>query len=212
MTLQAKIPDLPRPAFVAPCGSTLHPAASVAAVAGHKNREITSSVSPCALALVLCGAVTLLHSHSSACPCYHHSTLECLIVSHVSLCPTCFLSCLSALLLLCVLAALSCLLLPPPSPLLSLRSCPSVLALTASVRSAACLSSASGSSCLPCYVCTAADAPALTSCVSESDTCICSGSLICSRSGRLIFPEIKTATNTPPCFFVVLRCREMDVL
>ena len=87
MTLQAKIPDLPRPAFVAPCGSTLRPAAIVAAVAGHKNREITSSVSPCALALVLCGAVTLLRSHSSACPCYHHSTLECLIVSHVSLCP-----------------------------------------------------------------------------------------------------------------------------
>lgn len=103
MTLQAKIPDLPRPAFVAPCGSTLRPAASVAAVAGRKNREITSSVSPCALALVLCGAVTLLHSHSSACPCYHHSTLECLIVSHVLLhpvhspchaCPPCF-SCVS---------------------------------------------------------------------------------------------------------------------
>lgn len=87
MTLQAKIPDLPRPAFVAPCGSTLRPAAIVAAVAGRKNREITSSVSPCALALVLCCAVTLLRSHSSACPCYHHSTLECLIVSHVSLCP-----------------------------------------------------------------------------------------------------------------------------
>ena len=68
------------------------------------------------------------------------------------------------------------------------------------LRALRCLSSASGSSCLPCYVCTAADAPALTSCVSESDTCICSGSLICSRSGRLIFPEIKTATNTPPCF------------
>lgn len=103
MTLQAKIPDLPRPAFVAPCGSTLRPAAIVAAVAGHKNREITSSVSPCALALVLCGAVTLLRSHSSACPCYHHSTLECLIVSHVLLhpvhspchaCPSCF-SCVS---------------------------------------------------------------------------------------------------------------------
>lgn len=138
MTLQAKIPDLPRPAFVAPCGSTLHPSASVAAVAGHKNREITSSVSPCALVLVLCGAVTLLHSHSSACPCYHHSTLECLIVSHVSLCPACSLPHLSVLLLLRVLAALSCLLLPPPSPLLSLRSCPSVLALTASVRSTAC--------------------------------------------------------------------------
>lgn len=138
MTLQAKIPDLPRPAFVTPCGSTLHPAASVAAVAGRKNREITSSVSPCALALVLCGAVTLLRSHSSACPCYHHSTLECLIVSHVSLCPACSLPCLSVLLLLRVLAVLSCLLLLPPSPLLSLLSCPSVLALTTSVRSTAC--------------------------------------------------------------------------
>ena len=139
MTLQAKIPDLPRPAFVAPCGSTLHPAASVAAVAGHKNREITSSVSPCALALVLCGAVTLLRSHSSACPCYHHSTLECLIVSHVLLHPVrSSLPCLSVLLLLRVLAVLSCLLLPPPPPLLSLFSCPSVLALTASVRSTAC--------------------------------------------------------------------------
>lgn len=138
MTLQAKIPDLPRPAFVAPCGSTLHPAASVAAVAGHKNREITSSVSPCALALVLCGAVTLLRSHSSACPCYHHSTLECLIVSRVSLCPACSLPCLSVLLLLCALAVLSCLLLPPPSPLLSLLFCPSVLALIASVCSAVC--------------------------------------------------------------------------
>lgn len=137
LTLQAKIPDLPRPAFVAPCGSTLHPAASVAAVAGHKNREITSSVSPCALALVLCGVVTLLHSHSSACPCYHHSTLECLIVSHVSLHPACSLPCLSVLLLLRVLAVPSCLLLPPPSPLLSLLSCPSALALAASVCSAA---------------------------------------------------------------------------
>lgn len=139
MTLQAKIPDLPRPAFVAPCGSTLHPAAIVAAVAGHKNREITSSVSPCALALVLCGAVTLLRSHSSACPCYHHSTLECLIVSHVLLHPVrSSLPCLSVLLLLRVLAVLSCLLLPPPSPLLSLLSCPSVLALTAFVRSTSC--------------------------------------------------------------------------
>lgn len=80
------------------------------------------------------------------------------------------------------------------------------------LRALHCLSSASGFSCLSCYVCTAADAPALISCVSESDTCICSGSLICSRSGHLIFPEKKTATNTPPCFFVVLRCREMDVL
>lgn len=133
LTLQAKIPDLPRPAFVAPCGSTLHPAASVAAVAGHKNREITSSVSPCALALVLCGAVTLLHSHSSACPCYHHSTLECLIVSRVSLWSACSLPCLSALLLLRGPAVLSCLLLPPPSPLLSLLSCSSALALTGSV-------------------------------------------------------------------------------
>ena len=139
MTLQAKIPDLPRPAFVAPCGSTLHPASSVAAVAGHKNREITSSVSPCALALVLCGAVTLLRSHSSACPCYHHSTLECLIVSHVLLHPVrSSLSCPSVLLLLRVLAVLSCLLLPPPSPLLSLPSCLSVLALIVSMRSAAC--------------------------------------------------------------------------
>ena len=138
MTLQAKIPDLPRPAFVAPCGSTLHPSASVAAVAGHKNREITSSVSPCALALVLCGAVTLLHSHSSACPCYHHSTLECLIVSHVSLHPVRPLPCLSVLLLLRVLAVLSCLLLLPPSPLPSLLSCPSVLALTAFMHSAVC--------------------------------------------------------------------------
>ena len=135
MTLQAKIPDLPRPAFVAPCGSTLHPAASVAAVAGHKNREITSSVSPCALALVLCGAVTLLHSHSSACPCYHHSTLECLIVSRVSLwlpapCRTC-LSCSSCVALLsshascCRLRLLCCLSL----------FCSSVLALAGSVRS-----------------------------------------------------------------------------
>lgn len=139
MTLQAKIPDLPRPAFVAPCGSTLRPAAIVAAVAGHKNREITSSVSPCALALVLCGAVTLLRSHSSACPCYHHSTLECLIVSHVSLCPV------DAPCRVCPLCS-SCVSLPPsrascrapPSPLLSLLSCPSVLALTASVRSTAC--------------------------------------------------------------------------
>lgn len=106
MTLQAKIPDLPRPAFVAPCGSTLRPAAIVAAVAGHKNREITSSVSPCALALVLCGAVTLLRSHSSACPCYHHSTLECLIVSHVSLCPA------SAPCRVCPLCS-SCVSLPP---------------------------------------------------------------------------------------------------
>lgn len=189
MTLQAKIPDLPRPAFVAPpCGSTLRPAAIVAAVAGHKNREITSSVSPCALALILCGAVTLLRSHSSACPCYHHSTLECLIVSHVSLCPAAasVSSAVSALLSFCT--GSHCL------------------------RALHCLSSASGFSCLPCYVCTAADAPALISCVSESDTCICSGSLICSRSGHLIFPEKKTATNTPPCFFVVLRCREMDVL
>jgi hypothetical protein len=139
LTLQAKIPDLPRPAFVAPCGSTLRPAAIVAAVAGHKNREITSSVSPCALALVLCGAVTLLRSHSSACPCYHHSTLECLIVSHVSLCPV------DAPCRVCPLCS-SCVSLPPsrascrapPSPLLSLLSCPSVLALTASVRSTAC--------------------------------------------------------------------------
>lgn len=106
MTLQAKIPDLPRPAFVAPCGSTLRPAAIVAAVAGRKNREITSSVSPCALALVLCGAVTLLRSHSSACPCYHHSTLECLIVSHVSLCPA------SAPCRVCPLCS-SCVSLPP---------------------------------------------------------------------------------------------------
>lgn len=139
MTLQAKIPDLPRPAFVAPFGSTLRPAAIVAAVAGHKNREITSSVSPCALALVLCGAVTLLRSHSSACPCYHHSTLECLIVSHVSLCPA------DAPCRVCPLCS-SCVSLPPsrascrapPSPLLSLLSCPSVLALTAFVRSTAC--------------------------------------------------------------------------
>lgn len=139
MTLQAKIPDLPRPAFVAPCGSTLHPAASVAAVAVHKNREITSSVSPCALALVLCGAVTLLRSHSSACPCYHHSTLECLIVSHVLLHPVrSSLPCPSVLLLLRVLAVLSCLLLPPPSPLLSPSPCLSVLALIVSMCSAAC--------------------------------------------------------------------------
>lgn len=146
MTLQAKIPDLPRLAFVAPCGSTLRPAAIVAAVAGHKNREITSSVSPCALALVLCGAVTLLRSHSSACPCYHHSTLECLIVSHVSLCPA------SAPCRVCPLCS-SCVSLPPSrasccrlrllcclcSPvLLYWLSCPSVLALTASVRSTAC--------------------------------------------------------------------------
>lgn len=68
------------------------------------------------------------------------------------------------------------------------------------LRALHCLSSSSGPSCLPCYVCTAADAPALISCVSESDTCICSGSLICSRSGHLIFPEIKMATNTPLCF------------
>lgn len=211
MTLQAKIPDLPRPAFVAPCGSTLRPAAIVAAVAGHKNREITSSVSPCALALVLCGAVTLLRSHSSACPCYHHSTLECLIVSRVSLCPACSLSCLSTLLLLCVLAALSCLLLPPPSPLLS-SALLSFCTGSHCLRALHCLSSASDSSCLPCYVCTAADAPALISCVSESDTCNCSGSLVCSLSDCPIFPEKKTATNTPPYFFVVLRCREMDVL
>lgn len=139
MTLQTKKPDLPRPAFVAPCGSTLHPAASVAAVAGHKNREITSSVSPCALALVLCGAVALLHSHSSACPCYHHSTLECLIVSHVLLHPVRSpLPCLSVLLLLRVLAVLSCLLLPPPSSLLSLPSRLSLLALIVSMHSAAC--------------------------------------------------------------------------
>lgn len=211
MTLQAKIPDLPRPAFVAPCGSTLHPAASVAAVAGHKNREITSSVSPCALALVLCGAVTLLHSHSSACPCYHHSTLECLIVSRVSLWSACSLPHLSVLLLLRGLAVLSCLLLPPPSPLLSLTL---LFLCTGSrwLRALHCPPSASCSSRSLYCVCTAADAPALISCVSESDTCICSGSLICSRSGRLIFPETKTATNTPPCFFVVLRCREMDVL
>lgn len=89
-----------------PCGSTLRPAAIVAAVAGHKNREITSSVSPCALTLVLCGAVTLLRSHSSACPCYHHSTLECLIVSHVSLCPA------SAPCRVCPLCS-SCVSLPP---------------------------------------------------------------------------------------------------
>ena len=106
LTLQAKIPDFPRSAFVAPCGSTLRPAAIVAAVAGRKNREITSSVSPCALALVLCCAVTLLRSHSSACPCYHHSTLECLIVSHVSLCPA------SAPCRVCPLCS-SCVSLPP---------------------------------------------------------------------------------------------------
>lgn len=63
-------------------------------------------MSPCALALVLCGAVTLLCSHSSACPCYHHSTLECLIVSHVSLCPA------SAPCRVCPLCS-SCVSLPP---------------------------------------------------------------------------------------------------
>lgn len=134
MTLQAKIPDLPRPAFVPPCGSTLRPAASVAAVAGRKNREITSSVSPCALALVLCGAVTLLHSHSSACPCYHHSTLECLIVSHVLLhpvhspchaCPSCF-SCVSlpsSRASCCRLRLLCCLCLPVSLYCLSSSPC-----------------------------------------------------------------------------------------
>lgn len=173
-------------------------------------------MSPCALALVLCGAVTLLRSHSSACPCYHHSTLECLIVSHVSLCPA------SAPCRVCPLCS-SCVSLSPSRAscrrlrlLCCLSSAVSALLsfCTGShcLRALHCLSSASGFSCLPCYVCTAADAPALISCVSESDTCICSGSLICSRSGHLIFPEKKTATNTPPCFFVVLRCREMDVL
>lgn len=138
MTLQAKIPDLPRPAFVAPLRKYLAPGRQRCDSRRTQNREITSSVSPCALALVLCGAVTLLHSHSSACPCYHHSTLECLIVSHVSLHPVRPLPCLSVLLLLRVLAVLSCLLLPPPSPLPSLLSCPSVLALTAFMRSAGC--------------------------------------------------------------------------
>lgn len=174
-------------------------------------------MSPCALALVLCGAVTLLRSHSSACPCYHHSTLECLIVSHVSLC----LMFLSALPLLPVVSVHSA---PPVCPCRPLAP-PAAASVSSAVsallsfctgshclRALHCLSFASGFSCLPCYVCTAADAPALISCVSESDTCICSGSLICSRSGHLIFPEKKTATNTPPCFFVVLRCREMDVL
>lgn len=87
LTLQAKIPDLPRPAFVSPLRKYLAPCRHRCSSRRTQNREITSSVSPCALALVLCGAVTLLRSHSSACPCYHHSTLECLIVSHVSLCP-----------------------------------------------------------------------------------------------------------------------------
>lgn len=211
MTLQAKIPDLPRPAFVAPCGSTLHPAASVAAVAGHKNREITSSVSPCAFALVLCGAVTLLHSHSSACPCYYHSTLECLIVSRVSLCSACSLPHLSVLFLLRGLAALLCLLLPPPSPS-AVSALLSLFTGSHWLRVLCCLPSASCSSRPLHCVCTAADAPALISCVSESDTCICSGSLICSRSGRLMFPEIKNGNEYPTLFFVVLRCREMDVL
>ena len=139
MTLQTKKPDLPRPAFVAPLRKYLAPGRQRCGSAGHKNREITSSVSPCALALVLCGAVTLLHSHSSACPCYHHSTLECLIVSHVLLHPVrSSLPFPSVLLLLRVLAVLSCLLLPPPSPLLSPSPCLSVLALIVSMCSVAC--------------------------------------------------------------------------
>lgn len=104
MTLQAKIPDLPRPAFVAPCGSTLHPAASVAAVAGHKNREITSSVSPCALALVLCVR--------SRCFTLTRPLVHATIITHlnVSLCLM-FLSALSAPCRVCPLCS-SCVSLP----------------------------------------------------------------------------------------------------
>lgn len=157
MTLQAKIPDLPRPAFVTPLRKYLVPCRHRCSSRRKQNREITSSVPPCALALVLCGAVTLLRSHSSACPCYHHSTLECLIVSHVSLRPACSLPCLSALLLLRVLAVLSCLLLPPPSPAAaSVSSAVSVLLsfCTGShyLRALCCPFSVSVSSRLACYV------------------------------------------------------------
>ena len=76
MTLQTKKPDLPRPAFVAPLRKYLAPCRHrCSSRRTQKQGDHLVSVSLCS------------RSHSSACPCYHHSTLECLIVSHVSLCP-----------------------------------------------------------------------------------------------------------------------------
>lgn len=138
MTLQAKIPDLPRPAFVAPCGSTLHPAASVAAVAGHK--KTVRSPRQCLPALSLlcyvvrsrCFALTrpLVHATIIA----HLNVSLCLMFCSIlsappcHACPSCF-SCVSLpssrasccrLRLLCCLCSpvlLYWLSLPPCAPL-----------------------------------------------------------------------------------------------
>lgn len=212
MTLQAKIPDLPRPAFVAPLRKYLAPCRH--RCSSRRTQKTGRSPRQCLPVLSL-----LYYVVRSRCFALTRPLVHATIIAHlnVSLC----LMFLSALPTLPVVSVHSAPLVCPCRPLVppaaaSVSSAVSALLsfCTGShcLRALHCLSSASGFSCLPCYVCTAADAPALISCVSESDTCICSGSLICSRSGHLIFPEKKTATNTPPCFFVVLRCREMDVL
>lgn len=68
---------------------------------------------------MLCGVAFLLRSHSSACPCYHHSTVECLIVSRVCLMFFDSFCCCVSLPFQCGLCcALLPALLPPSSSLL----------------------------------------------------------------------------------------------